>query len=39
MLGSHISSPFLLALLVDAYEEDGGREKRDEAVKVSQSAG
>ena len=34
MLGSHVYSPFLLALLVDVYEEDGGREKRDEAVKV-----
>jgi protein farnesyltransferase/geranylgeranyltransferase type-1 subunit alpha len=34
MLGSHVYSPFLLALLVDVYEEDGGREKRDEAVKL-----
>ena len=24
----------LLALLVDVYEEEGGKDKRDEAVKV-----
>ena len=34
MLTGHVRSPFLLAFLVDAYEEDGGEEKRQEAVKV-----
>ena len=34
MLRDHIYSPFLLALLVDVYEEDGRQEKREEAVKV-----
>ena len=34
MRAGHVRSPFLLALLVDMYEEDGGEEKRQEAVKV-----
>ena len=35
MLSNYISSPFLLALLVDVFEEDGREEKIQEAVKVS----
>ena len=34
MQREHIRSPHLLALLVDVYEEEGGEEKRREAVKV-----
>ena len=34
MLAGHIRSPFLLAVLVDMYEEDGQEEKRLEAIKV-----
>jgi hypothetical protein len=33
MLTNHVRSPFLLAVLVDAYEEEGGEERRQEAVK------
>jgi protein farnesyltransferase/geranylgeranyltransferase type-1 subunit alpha len=35
MLTNHVRSPFLLAVLVDAYEEEGGEERRQEAVKVN----
>ena len=37
MLSAHIRSPYLLALLVDIYEESGEEEKRKEAVKVGDS--
>ena len=34
MVKIHIRSPFLLALMVDAYEEDGSEERRQDAIKV-----